>query len=191
MLQHGDLSESVPYYVGANVEVSHDAVVASGAVLEAAHDSQLVIEPGVCIGAGAVIQAFGGKLTLATGANVGQGVLLLGAGNVGTGACIGAESTLINPRVEANQVIPSRSLLGDLSRTLTPKVSSEVNGSLPNGKVAEVKEATASPEDVTEADSNGSSLVTSGTVYGRDQVMRLVQTLFPHRNAVMSESEES
>lgn len=192
MLQHGDLSGSETYYIGANVKVSSDAVVARGAVLVAAPNGQLIVESGVCIGAGAIIQAYGGTLILAAGANVGQGVLLLGAGTIGAQACIGAESTLIDPKVEANQVVPSRSLCGDTSRSLNPAQPPADEASSQNGKAPAIKETAAvGSTEPSAADNNGASLVPNTAVYGREQVMQLVYTLFPHRNANLSDSEES
>lgn len=162
--------------------------MALGTVLEAAPDSQLVVEPGVCIGAGTVIQAFGGQLTLASGANVGRGSLVLGSGIIGAQACIGAESTLINPKIEANQVIPARSLLGDTSRCLSPASSNHSQNAPPNGKHP-TNDAIASESKphpaASDHDGNGSLPVPNTTVYGRDQVQQLVKTLFPHRDAIL------
>lgn len=188
MLQHGDPS-AMTYYVGANVEISPNAAVASGAVLKAAPDSQLVIESGVCIGAGVIIQAYGGKLILAVGANVGQGALLLGAGMIGPQACIGAESTLINPNIEANQVLPARSLFGDTSRSHLLPPASAPNPASQNGTAPEILNGKAPSEASSNAHNNGSALVPNGAVYGREQVMKLVQTLFPHRDALMSDAD--
>ena len=151
--------------------------------MQASPNSQVVVEAGVCIGTGVVIQAYGGKLTLSVGANVGQGTLLLGSGIIGPQACIGADSTLINPAIAANQVVPAHSLLGDTSRSLETD---------PEG----IQEATAddaTPETSTTpsdpAAHTDGAIATNGAVYGREQVLQLVQTLFPYRDATMSDAD--
>ncbi|MEL6380879.1 MAG: hypothetical protein AAFQ89_00090 [Cyanobacteria bacterium J06626_18] len=186
------MSEAATYYRGANVEVSPHAVVAAGVVLQATADSQVVVEAGVCIGMGVVIQAYGGKLMLSTGANIGQGTLLLGAGTIGPQACIGAESTLINPTIAANQVIPARSLLGDNSRSLKPGAEAGAEGPSDNGKASSVSEAApeTAPDINADSNGNGGAIAPNSTVYGRDQVLKLVHTLFPHRNATMADPGE-
>ncbi|MGF1521005.1 MAG: hypothetical protein ACFBSF_01625 [Leptolyngbyaceae cyanobacterium] len=194
MPQQQDVSEAA-YYVGANVEVSPGAVIAAGVVLQAALDSQLVIEAGVCIGTGVVVQAYGGKLTLAAGSSVGQGTLLLGSGIIGSQACVGAESTLINPAIAANQVVPAQSLLGDTSRSLIANPDTDQTAQSPNGKVSTFADAAShadsetAPDTAADLNGHGSAIVTNSTVYGREQVLKLVETLFPHRNATMSNSD--
>ena len=184
------------FYVGANVEVGADVVVAAGAVLEAAPGAQLIIESGVCIGAGVVIQAYGGELRLGTGANVGQAVLLLGVGQIGAHACIGAESTLINPNVAANGVISARSLLGDRSAG-QPASSAKTNGHSPpaasqNGsRSTPVAEPAPTTENHDQVAHNGNDITAYDPVYGREQVMQLMKTLFPHRDALNVEDNAS
>jgi len=188
------------YFVGENVVVSSDVVIASGVILEAAPKSLLVIEAGVCIGAGAILQAYGGELRLAAGVNVGRDVLLIGAGTIGTSACIGAESTLINPSIAARQVVSARSLLGSpegSKSTSLPNQQTDVgaNGHSPVSEaVSDSANASSDAVDSTDASletMNGHGSLTSPmTVYGRDQVMRLVQTLFPHRAPLSSEASE-
>ena len=184
------------FYVGANVEVGPEVVIAAGTVLEAAPGSRLIIEAGVCIGAGVVIQAYGGDLRLATGANVGQAVLLLGTGTIGAHACIGAESTLINPAVAAAAVVSARSLIGDRSAE-QPANPAETNGHAPsaasqNGSTptptADPKPAAANNGQVAH---NGHGLATYDPVYGREQVRQLMKTLFPHRDALNVEDNST
>ncbi|MBE7380568.1 MAG: carbon dioxide concentrating mechanism protein [Leptolyngbya sp. SIO1E4] len=196
MRQQDDVSDAIAYYVGDAVVVSSDVVIASGSVLEAVPGSRLVVGPGVCIGAGVVIQAYGGELKIEAGTNLGRGVLLLGAGVVGTRACIGAESTLINPNVQADQVIAARSLVGDMSRALAAGATPTPKSPSQNGKTPHPADAVANADtlldspDVDSPNGNGQagSLASMNSVYGRDQVLQLVQILFPHRNAVMSDS---
>ena len=210
MVQTHEQLNTAAYYIGRNVELGPDVVIAAGAVLEAAPDSQLKIAAGVCIGNGAVIQVYGGNLTIAAGANIGQEVLVVGAGQIGERACIGAESTVIHPRMEADAVIPAKSLIRDHDQVLHPSPSTASS----NGQaetVADHHASTSGPPaaaDTTQADTQPSPSsetksdnhhnnghgqaetpdATDGTmtaanfVYGRDQVMQLVKTLFPHRD---------
>ncbi len=156
------------YYVGENVIVHANVVIASGVVLEAAPGSRVIVGAGTCIGAGTVVQAYGGDLILAVGVSLGKDVLLLGQGTVGQKACIGAESTVVNPAIRANQVIAARSLLIAASGNRSePKVTPE--------------QAQNNGSAVTSEGVEASALSNGSVVYGRDQVMRLVHTLFPHR----------
>ena len=191
MLLQGNSSEAIADFVGENVVVSSDAVVALSVVLEVMPGSQLVIASGVCIGSDVIVQAYGGRLILEAGVSLGKGVLLLGAGTVGTRACVGADSTLINPMIEADQVIPARSLIGDTSRSLNAQPSSASPLGCLNGQSSRASAVVVAAQG-SEVSANGSNPASqNGAVYGRDQVMQLVQTLFPYRQAVMSESEPS
>lgn len=171
------------FYIGGHVEMGPNVVVASGAVLEAAPGSRLVLESGVCVGSGVIIQAYGGDLVISADVNLGKEVLLVGTGKIGDRACIGAESTLINPQMDADQVVPARSLLGDFAPV-------SQNGTIPsatsNGNAA-TNGGSADPSDYQES----GSLASANVVYGRDQVMQLVKTLFPHRNQLNSNSDSS
>lgn len=124
MPQDRTLAEIARCHVAGEVVVAPDVAIASGTVLQAAPGSRLVVEARVCIGAEAIIQAYGGELRLGTGVNVGPGSLLLGQGSIGDYACIGADSTLLNPQVAAAAVIPTRSLLG-----IAPGATVASNGS--------------------------------------------------------------
>jgi carbon dioxide concentrating mechanism protein CcmN len=207
------------HYIGANVELGPDVVVATGAVLEAAPESRLRIEAGVCIGSGTVIQVYGGELTIAAGANVGPEVLLVGTGHVGERACIGAESTVLYPDIEADAVIPARSLIGDRGRSMTPPpATTEQNGhaasahdthNVTTGPFAPAADNgnTGQPDAESSSDANNTANGANGTgqtsaagtpeeeltaaklVYGREQVMQLVKTLFPHRD-LLNEADD-
>ncbi|HEY9889559.1 MAG TPA: hypothetical protein V6D02_14235 [Candidatus Obscuribacterales bacterium] len=158
--------------------------IAAGVVLIAASDCRLIIESGVCIGTGVVIQAYGGDLTLAAGASLGRDALLIGTGTIGAGACIGAESTLINPQVAATAVVAARSLIGaSLPAVDTASTNGNGNGFTPAGPAAgdlPPDAAIAEPDAV-----NGDGALTTGQpVYGQAQVMQLIKTLFPHRDSL-------
>lgn len=111
--------------VEGQVEVAEGVALADGVVLDAAPECRLVLAPGVCVGSGVIIQAVRGDLVIEPGVVLGSGVLVFGTGRIGQNACIGAESTLINPAILSNQVVPPKSLLGDPSQS--PR-----NGTTPN-----------------------------------------------------------
>ncbi|MEM6714049.1 MAG: hypothetical protein AAF622_03160 [Cyanobacteria bacterium P01_C01_bin.147] len=175
MVQAHEQLTAIDYYIGANVEVAPDVAIAAGVVLEAAPGARLVIASGVCIGTGVIVQAVGGKLTLGIGVNLGTGVLIVGQGLVGPHACIGAESSLLNPDVTAGAVVPARSLLGINNQ--------QGDHDDPNGQSA----ASGSPttaDSATAASEPESNLAPANIVYGREQVTQLMKTLFPHRDAL-------
>jgi carbon dioxide concentrating mechanism protein CcmN len=174
MVQTDERSQRMMYNIRGNVHISPDVAIAPDVVLEAVPGSRLVIADGVCLGSGVIVQAYGGDLVVAAHASVGKDVLLVGTGRVGERACIGAESTLINPQVEEDSVIVARSLLGVPTPTSTAAVASEVTSTAPASKGPEA--------DVAPPAEHNGALTTPATVYGREQVMQLVKTLFPHRD---------
>lgn len=182
MLQAHNPPDAINYYIGANVIVSTDVVIAAGAVIEAMSGSRVVVESHVCIGAGTVIQAYGGDLVLSTGVSLGRDVLILGAGKIGQKACVGADSTVINPDIQASQVLPARSLLGDISRA----------SGIGNKQVPQDDQAVANGNGASSLSASSTAAVpspASTVVYGRDQVMRLVEILCPHRQPLSPNSE--
>ncbi|MGD1860431.1 MAG: hypothetical protein ACFB0E_10730 [Leptolyngbyaceae cyanobacterium] len=198
MVQVNEQSESVRFYIGPNVNVAADAAIAAGAVLEAAPGATLVIAAGVCIGAGAVVQATGGKLVLEVGVNLGGGVLIVGQGIVGAHACIGSDTTLFNPQVEAGAVIPARSLV------YLPEA--QLNGTAAEAANNHASDPATSVESVHNGDTieSGSAMAASAAsqelvqdsalariVYGREQVEQLMKTLFPHRDSLNGQNGSS
>ena len=105
------------YFVSGDVSIHETAVIAPGVILRAAANSQIVIGAGVCIGLGAVLNAYGGAIALEEGVTLGAKVLMIGRCTVGEGACIGQTSTLIDTSIDPFSLIPSGTLLGDRSRT--------------------------------------------------------------------------
>jgi carbon dioxide concentrating mechanism protein CcmN len=209
MVQTQEQRDPADYYIGNNVEVSADVVIASGAVLDAAPGCRLLIEPGVCIGRGVVVQVYGGNLTLASGVNLGKEVLLVGTGFIGARACIGAESTLLNPLVPADAVIPARSLIGEHGQSLSPPASSasttnghhavsreqtgqsppaKASAAIPENRETAGPSAASAPASEEGADS---ALTAAKMVYGREQVMQLMKTLFPHRDLLNGNSDNT
>ncbi|WP_008318012.1 hypothetical protein [Leptolyngbya sp. PCC 6406] len=196
--------ETASVYVAGDVQIAADVAIAPGAVLQAAPGSQVVIATGVCLGAAVVIQARGGALSLEAGVTVGQGGLILGTGLLGKNACIGADSTLINPQIAPEQMVPARSLLGDPSPPQICSVSATAPGSPPEtGALPDQSPHSPPQKEGTETldpnrAENGNlpppevgTLATHTVVYGREQVMQLIQTLFPHRQSLaVPESSE-
>ncbi|RZM77156.1 hypothetical protein [Leptolyngbya iicbica] len=189
MVQAHEQRAAADYYIGANVELAPDVAIAAGVVLEAAPDARLVIASGVCLGLGVIVQAAGGKLVLGAGVNLGSGVLVVGQGLVGPHACIGAESSLLNPQVAAGTVLPARSLHGIPDAIAdspaasngqpAPSADSGDNPETTDASATEIEPNGAAP---TTPESNG--LTPNRVVYGREQVTQLMKTLFPHRDAL-------
>ena len=67
------------------------------------------------MGAGVVIQAKQGCVYIEAGVSLGTGVLIVGHGHVGKDACIGPSSTLVNPAIAPNTIVPSCSLIESAS----------------------------------------------------------------------------
>lgn len=99
------------YYRGGDVVVDAAAAIAPGVVLRAAPGGAIRIGAGACVGAGVVIQAKQGCVFIEAGASLGTGVLIVGHGYVGKDACVGSSSTLINPAIAPNDIIPPCSLI--------------------------------------------------------------------------------
>lgn len=196
--------------IHGEVEIAPGVAIAAGTILEALPGSRLIISADVCLGADLVIQAKGGDLLIEPGASVGSGTLIVGHGRIGSQACVGSGSTLINPHVQPHQVVPPKSLVGDSSRSLEIIAEgSDLNGHTPSPvePVTEPIEPTAAssadesdlPPDSESSDptpaasapeaaqpSNG---LNPNHVYGKAQVNRLLDTLFPHRQALNSSAD--
>ncbi len=114
------------YYRGGDVIVDATAAIAPGVVFRAAPKAAIRIGPGVCVGAGVVIQAKQGCLYIETGVSLGTGVLIVGHGHVGKDACVGPSSTLINPAIAPNTIIPPCSLIE--AQASSERVTTDQNG---------------------------------------------------------------
>lgn len=117
-------------YVSGDVKIDPSAVIGPGVLLAAEPNSRIVIAAGVCIGMGTIIHAQEGSLEVETGAVLGAGVLVVGAGKIGANACVGSCTTILYSSIEPKQVISPNSLIGDKSRptvdVTTIEVTSEV-----------------------------------------------------------------
>jgi carbon dioxide concentrating mechanism protein CcmN len=156
-----------------------------------------VIGARTCIGAGVVVQAQQGTLILEEGVNLGAGVLVIGRGVVGAHTCVGADSTLLNPEIGKSEVLPTGTLLGDQSRSLAsaPEPSPTANGkAAQHGAAAHQSQPPPAVSETNGAQvptEGSSSLSGAGTVYGREQITGLIQTLFPHRQPLSTANSEN
>ena len=120
------------YCVMGDVTVADGVMIAPGVVLQAAAGSRIEIEAGACLAGGVCIQSRGGVLTIGAGANLGANVLVIGKGSVGAGACVSAGSTLMNPTVSADALLPPGSLVSaqpTVGHAASQKGSSQKGGS--------------------------------------------------------------
>ena len=106
-------------FTQGDVVISPGAVIAPGVLLQADIGSQIVIRSGVCIGLGSVIHASGGIVIINDGANLGAGVLLIGAVTIGVRACLGAAVTVIDSVILPGMILEAGTLVGDRSRQAT------------------------------------------------------------------------
>jgi len=184
----------VPYRMCGDIVLDPSAAIAPGSLLLVEPGCQLQIAPGVCIGAGCLIHVFGGDLTLEVGAIVGSAVLLVGSGKIGAKACIGAAATLVNPTVEAGQMILQNSFHGSLELDgavdlITPEVlgatDAPENLTIPpetktNGAMTPEEDASANASGQPTRGSEGPAIASQ--VYGLEAFYRLMTMLFPHRD---------
>ncbi len=181
--------------------------------MQAEPGSRISIAAGACIGLGVILHAREGTLEIEAGVILGAGVLVVGAGKIGTNACIGAGTTLIDPCIDKMQIMPAGSLIGDTSRQASAEATSaEATSAAPTSP--ETPETTAppvappieppsppqtppqtAPETATDApESTAAEPPQPGEMptilYGQAHINRLLGTLFPHRQA-FNRSEEN
>lgn len=182
-------SNKTEYFVSGEVEIDECAVIGPGVILQADAGCRIKIAAGVCIGMGAVIHAHQGDLIIKSGATIGAGVLMVGTGKVGSNACVGACTTLINQDLESAQVIPAGSVLGDHSRPvdLSSEPSEETSEeTLPSPEPVEAPPpashdgSTPAPE-ANPAPASPSTSTSATIVFSQHHLHRLMGTLFPHR----------
>ncbi|MFQ3585203.1 hypothetical protein [Thermostichus vulcanus] len=129
------------YFVSGEVHIEPGAGIGAGVLLRANPGCRIQIGRGVCIGMGSILHAQGGTLIIEAGATLGTGVLVIGQGTIGSNACIGSETTLLNCSILKQQVIPPGSLIGD------PTYSAAANTS-DSTQAEEPAQAAVSPESV-------------------------------------------
>lgn len=206
-------------YVSGDVTIDPSAVIGLGVLLAAEPNSRIVIAAGVCIGMGTIIHAQEGSLEVETGAILGAGVLVIGAGKIGANACVGSCTTILYSSVESKQVISPNSLIGDESRqtvdVTTTKVTREVktdtkteppvtpppeNNKLSveseplepqeTTKESQVSQVTSEPQPTPTGLEVEASTNPSAQVYGQLHLNRLMLTLFPHNQSLKPPNQD-
>lgn len=104
-----------------DVTIDESAAIAPGVVLQAASGSRIVVGRGACLAAGVCLQSRAGVLTISAGVSLGASVLVIGKGTIGTNACVSPGSTLINPSVAADAILPPDTLIGAQSSDSTQR----------------------------------------------------------------------
>lgn len=181
--------------ISGNVVIDPSAAIAPGAILRAAPNSKIIIAGGVCIGMGAILNAYNGTIEIQAGANLAPGVLIVGASTIGANACIGGITTIFNASVAAMQVIRAGSVLGDTSRTVEvlEEAAPNLERDLAETETSEPSEsqaATPEPEsDAPEPQNPGTPF--KAQVSGRVHVDRLLFTLFPKKQSLNNSTPQS
>ncbi|WP_024546364.1 hypothetical protein [Picosynechococcus sp. NKBG15041c] len=196
--------------ISGDVRIHPQAVIAPGVILQATAGCYVAIAAGVCIGAGAVIQAHGGNIEIHSSAIVGAGCLILGHCSVGENVCIGYGSTIFQASILAATLLPPNSLVGDTSRsTIAPPPSAPHPGAtsaeqdpwqaesvptqpLDQGRspTSPVVENATPPETKAEVISTTPDLPSPSAptekapVVGQVYINQLLMTLFPHQNSL-------
>ncbi|MBD0395186.1 MAG: carbon dioxide concentrating mechanism protein [Microcoleus sp. C1-bin4] len=206
------LSSNSQILMSGDVVVNEGAAIAPGVILQADPGSRISIAAGACIGLGVILHAREGTLEIEAGVILGAGVLVVGAGKIGTNACIGAGTTLIDPCIDPMQIMPAGSLIGDTSRQASAEATAAAPTAAPTAP--ETPEATTppvappieqpspaqtppqtAPETATDAPESTAAESpqpgeTPTILYGQAHINRLLGTLFPHRQA-FNRSEEN
>lgn len=113
--------DNVEPFVSGDVKIAPSAAIASGVILQAASGCEIMIAAGVCIGMGAILHAYQGNIEVESGATIGAGVLVVGKSKIGANACIGAVATIFEHDLEARQVVPPASVIGESGREISGK----------------------------------------------------------------------
>ena len=206
------LSSNSQILMSGDVVVNEGAAIAPGVIMQAEPGSRISIAAGACIGLGVILHAREGTLEIEAGVILGAGVLVVGAGTIGTSACIGAGTTLIDPCIDQMQIMPAGSLIGDTSRQASAEATAAAPTAAPTSP--ETPEATTppvappieppspaqtppqtAPETATDAPESTAAEPpqpgeTPTILYGQAHINRLLGTLFPHRQA-FNRSEEN
>lgn len=118
--------------IRGDVTIDDSAVIADGVIINAPEGAQIIIRSGVCLGMGSIITAFPeATIEIKANAILGAGCLIFGQCTIGNQVSIGSAVTIYNTDVEPLMVIPSGTVMGDRSRTVTiesdtiPATSSE------------------------------------------------------------------
>ncbi len=117
------LGNNFDSYISGEVIIHPSAAIAPGVILQATPNGKIIIDSGVCIGMGSILQVEQGTLEIGAGANLGAGFLMVGEGKIGEHACIGSATTVFHCSVERGKIVAPGSVLGDTSRVIAKPVS--------------------------------------------------------------------
>lgn len=163
--------------IWGDVVLDSSVAIAPNVLLFADPPARIEIDPGVCIGAGSIIHAWGGLLRIEAGALLGTATLLVGSGRIGTHACIGAMSTVVNPDIEDGCVVPAGSYFGEDS-----VFSPHAMGDNASGHDASRSLHPSPPSDYRDRPPYKAGQPDRKPVYGVAAFYRLMAMLFPHRD---------
>jgi carbon dioxide concentrating mechanism protein CcmN len=184
------------FHVSGDVTIHPNVAIASGVLIQADPDCQIVIESGVCIGMGTIIHAYKGVIEIKSGVTIGTGVLIVGAMIIGANACVGSMTTVLNHAVPASELILAGTLLGmgvvsttaittdSPSPQLNPEVKESFEYKEPY-KTTLVIESTSDQSEtsiVIKESIKGNE--SNPQVYGQENLNRLLAKLLPHRQSL-------
>ncbi len=202
------------FHVSGDVTIHPNVAIAPGVLIQADPDSKIIIESGTCIGMGTIIHACGvsgGAIEIKAGVTIGTGVLIVGSVTIGTNACVGSMTTVLNQVIPAAELVLAGSLLvvGDVVRAFSSpeKTSTQVIESVktnppltveitePQGYTTTLVIESSSEVQLIESspDRTETSIVIKesikGTdsapqVYGQENLNRLLEKLLPHRQSL-------
>jgi carbon dioxide concentrating mechanism protein CcmN len=107
-----------PAVISGDVEVHPTASIANGVLLQADPGSRIVIGAGACIGCGSILHAQDGILSIEDGAVLGVGVLVFGASRIGTQACLGSSSSVVDGVIDPHTMLPANAWIHARSSSL-------------------------------------------------------------------------
>ncbi len=177
------------FYISGNVTVHPSAAIGENVFLQADPNSHLMIGAGVSIGADTILHACQGTLDIGNNVTIGTRVLIVGAGVVCDGACIGSCSTLLfHIRVDQQCIIPPNSLIGDQSRMVELDMGDDSHHSASiNSSTNSSTSDQTQYNKLSDSDSESVSISTQKTiVYGKASVEKLIKVMFPARQYDMN-----
>jgi carbonic anhydrase/acetyltransferase-like protein (isoleucine patch superfamily) len=137
------------YVVTGDVVIAAGVMIAPGVLLQADPGSRIILGSGVCLGMGCVVHANAGEVRVEAGANLGAGVLLVGAVKIGPGAIVGAGTTIFEQSIVAGEIVPPNSL-----RVLETNVAATATDPVPAPSVEHQPQPLTEPAKVN-VDGNG------------------------------------
>lgn len=178
-------------YQSGEVTIDPSAAIALGVILQAPPNSKIIIAAGVCIGMGTVLHASDGILEIEAGAILGAGVLVVGAGKIGTNACIGSATTILNCSIEPGQVVAPGSLIGDNSRSVEepPAANPTTTDTEQTPEVVTVSSTPPQPDQTVQPEPESTS--TTPVIYGKASLTQLISTLLPYKQSLQQDQNGS